>query len=261
VWLSDSPVARFGPNGSTVAIYEILAGKTLRITVANLMHYGIRSFQRSLLMTAVLASQWLLAPCFAQTPPRQLNPVSASSELDREPTSGLRLGPLQISFEESGLKEIGVKMHNVIIHHAWPQGEERGYSYLCFTAITDSRRERWWLLSDDFFGGGPDYPLTGVFAEQLAPSDTPTQDCPAPPPRFLAASFDNHVWLGSSSGDLKNAFGSEPPARGWFRYSHVKDEMDSNQGKPVDSQVSTWFDVKIAHGVVVAVRVLQMSST
>jgi hypothetical protein len=230
-------------------------------TVANLMHCGIRSFQRSHLIAAVLAAQWLLAPCSAQTPPRQLNPVSASSDLDRKPTSGLRLGPLQISFEETGLKEIGVDMHNVIIHHAWPQGEERGYSYVCLTAITHSRRERWWFLSDDFFGGGPDYPLTGVFAEQLAPSDTPTQDCPAPPPQFLSASFDNHVWLGSSSRDLKNAFGSEPPARGWFRYSNVMDETGSNHGKRVESPVTTWFDVKLAQGVVVAVRVLQMSST
>jgi hypothetical protein len=212
-------------------------------------------------MAVLLALQWLLASCLAQTPPRQFNRVSASSELDRKPTMGLRLGPQQISFEETALRDIGVKMHNVIVLHALPTGDERGYSYLCFTAITDSRRERWWLLSDDFFGGAPDYPITGVFAEKLTPSDMPTHKCPSPPPQFLSASFDNHLWLGSSSGDLKRAFGPDPSPRGWFRYSSVKDEMDSSHGKPVDSQVTTWFDVKMADGIVVALRALRMSST
>jgi hypothetical protein len=225
------------------------------------MRYRFRSLQHKRLVGALLAFQCLLASCFAQAPPHQLNRVSASSELDRKPTTGLRLGPQQISFEETGLKDIGVGMHNVIVHHALPKGDERGYSYLCFTAITDSHRERWWLLSDDFFGGAPNYPITGVFAEKLDLSDKPTQNCPAPPPQFLTASFDNHLWLGSSSDDLKKVFGSELPARGWFRYSSVNDETDSSHGKPVEFQVTTWFDVKMADGIVVAVRALQMSNT
>jgi hypothetical protein len=225
------------------------------------MNCGIKALKRRRFPAVLLVYQGLVTVSLAQTPPSQLTNVPGASEIDLQPTTGLRLGTLQIEFEQTGLRTIGPEMHNVVIRHAQPKGDERGYSWLCFTAARDSHRERWWLMSDDALGGAPDYLITGVFVEQLAPTAMPTAACPAPPPQFLQASFDHQIWLGSPSGAIKSAFGSEPSLHGWFRYSNVRKQIDSNHGKPVEWEVHSWFDVKIADGVVVAVRAVQMSTT
>ena len=212
-------------------------------------------------MAVLVIAQGLLTQSFAQTPPSELARVPAVSETGVRPTADIRLGALRIQFEETGLQTIGPEMHNVVIHHAQPKGDERGYSWLCFTVVRHSRAERWWLMSDDEFGGAPDFAITGIFAERLKPSAVPTAACPEPPPQFLPASLDDRVWVGSQAAAIKSAFGSEPPSNGWHRYSNVGKQIDSSHGKAEEWTVQSWLDVKLKAGVVVALRAVQMSSS
>jgi hypothetical protein len=215
--------------------------------------------------TAAIAALWQLATvqCVAQQPPHELTDVPTVKELATKPSASLKIGTLEIKFEETTLQSIGLELHNVLIQHSQPKGDEHsGHSWLCFTVIGDSHRERLWLMSDDEFGGGRDNAVTGIYAVQLVGSAAPTEKCPESPRQFGSLNFDNHLWLGASVRDVEAAFGSALPASdGWWRYSCVGKETDARQGKPVEFDVFSRFDIKLQHGIVTAIRASQISST
>jgi hypothetical protein len=215
--------------------------------------------------TAIVAALWQLATtrCLAQQPPHELTDIPTVKELATKPAASLKIGTLEIKFEEATLQSIGLELHNVLIQHSQPKGEEHsGYSWLCFTVVSGSHRERLWLMSDDEFGGSRDNAVTGIHAVQLAGSAAPTEKCPEPPRQFGSLNFDNHLWLGASVHDIEGALGSAPPkSDGWWRYSCMGKETDSSRGKPVEFDVYSRFDIKLQNGIVTAIRASQISST
>jgi hypothetical protein len=211
----------------------------------------------------LVTAQALLRPSFAQIPPTEFPPsglprVAASSKMDSRLTADLRLGNVRIHFEKTGLLALGVDMHNLVIGHTRGKGDEDGSSWLCFTVVRDFHAERWWLMSDDQFGGAPDYAITGVIAERLKPPAVPTTTCPEPPPQFAPASLDQHLWLGSRASAIESVLGRKPPSTGWHRYTNVTEQTDSHG---TEWFVQSWLDVKLESGVIVALRAVQMTSS
>jgi hypothetical protein len=97
-----------------------------------------------------------------------------------------------------------------------------------------------------FLGRLRDNAVTGIYAVQLVGSAAPTEKCPESPRQFGSLNFDNHLWLGASVRDVEAAFGSALPASdGWWRYSCVGKETDARQGKPVEFDVFSRFDIKL----------------
>ena len=106
-------------------------------------------------------------------------------------------------------------------------------------------------------GGAPDYAITRVFAERVKTSVVPTTTCPEPPPKFLPARLDEHLWVGSRAAEIYSVLGRKPPLTGWARYSNVVKEIDSHG---TERSVWSWLDVRVEAGVIVAIRAMQMSS-
>lgn len=208
---------------------------------------------------AVIVALGLWTQSFAQMPPSELPRASVTSKIDVRPTADLRLGDLRIEFEKTGLQTVGLAMHNLAIGHTLAKGDESGYSWLCFTAVHDSHAERWWLMSDDEFGGAPDYAITGVYVERLKSSVSPTTSCPEPPPQFLPASLDQRLWVGSQAAEVSRALGSKLPSTGWHRYSNVTKQSDCS--RCTEWFVQSWLDGKVEAGVIVALRAVQMTSS
>jgi hypothetical protein len=166
---------------------------------------------------------------------------------------------MRVEFEGTdGLLSIGLAMHNLAMGQSLPKGDDSGYSWLCFTVPRGAYAERWRLMSDSDFGGGPDYAVTGIFVEELKPSVAPTTTCPEPPPQFLPASLDKRLWVGSEAATIKNLFGVKPTSAGWHRYSNVTKKVD---GHGTEWFVHSWLDVKVDAGVIVALRAVQRTSS
>lgn len=218
----------------------------------------MRSSKRQRWLVFLVATLGFLVRSFAQTPPIEFPRISGATKVDARLTADLYLGRQRIEFEGAGLQAVGLEMHNLAMGHALPRGDEPGYSWLCFTVALGSHAERWWLMSDDEFGGAPDYAITGVYAEQLKPSGAPTTTCPEPPSQYLAASLDGSLWVGSRAATIKHLFGPEPPPTGWHRYSNVTRRLDSHGAEWF---VQSWLDVKVEGGVIVALRAVQMTGS
>lgn len=207
---------------------------------------------------SVLVAQTFMTQSFAQTPPSELARISPATVIGQRLTADVRLGKLRIQFEKAGLLTVGIDMHNLAIGQAHPKGDERGYSWLCFTVARTHHTERWWLMSDAEFGGAPDYAITGVFAERVKSSVVSTTSCPAPPSQFLPASLDKHLWVGSQVSEIKSLLGSRPPSAGWHRYSNLTKQIDASG---TEWFVQSWLDVKVEAGIIVALRAVQMTSS
>ena len=200
-----------------------------------------------------------LAQVFAHALPSELPSASGTTEVDVRLTADLHLGKMRVEFEGSdGLLSIGSAMHNLVMGQSLPRGDDPGYSWLCFTVAHGSYSERWRLMSDSDFGGGPDYAITGIFVEQLKPSLAPRTTCPETPPQFLPASLDKHLWVGSGVAAIKSLFGLKLPSRGWHRYSNVTKRVDS---RGTEWFVHSWLDIKVEDGVIVALRAVQRTSS
>lgn len=223
------------------------------------MNRYLRQLKNLRWMSAVIVAQGFSTLSFAQIPPSELPRVSVTNKIDVRPTADLRLGDLRIEFEKTGLQTVGLQMHNLAIGHTLAKGDESGYSWLCFTAVHGSYAERWWLMSDDEFGGAPDYAITGVYVERLKSSVVSTTTCPEPPPQFLPASLDQRLWVGARATEISRALGSKAPSTGWHRYSNVTKRSDCS--RCTEWFVQSWLDVKVEAGVVVALRAVQMTSS
>lgn len=226
------------------------------------MRHCIRPLERRRWLAALVTAQGLFTPSFAQIPPGERPPrespgISAAAKIDLRLTADLRLGDLRVEFGKTGLRTVGQDMHNLVIGHTPEKGAESGLSWLCFTVVRNSYAERWWLMSDDEFGGAPEYAITRVFAQRVKPSVAPTATCPEPSPKFLPARLDERLWVGSRAAEIDRVIGRKPLSTGWHRYSNVSTQTDSHGTERV---VRSWLDVKVEAGAIVAIRAMQMSS-
>jgi len=125
------------------------------------------------------------------------NPVT----LGADPVRPLLLGALRISLDSATLadtrKAIGAGV---------PQRQGKGtdaLDWLCYTLADAAPAQRVWLTSSELSRGRID----AVVATELAAGAAPSPECPDLPARFKPVRFDDGLWLGTPSTELRKSLG------------------------------------------------------
>ncbi|HEY9025422.1 MAG TPA: hypothetical protein VIP05_14060 [Burkholderiaceae bacterium] len=125
--------------------------------------------------------------------------------LAADPVRPLMLGTLRVSLDSTTLadarKAIGAGV---------PQRQGKGtdsLDWLCYTVSDAAPAQRLWLTSSELSRGRID----AVVATDLAAGAAATPECPDLPPRFKPVRFDDGLWLGTPSSELRKSLGI--PAR------------------------------------------------
>jgi len=122
-----------------------------------------------------------------------------------DPVRPLLMGALRVSLDAATLadtrKAIGAGV---------PQRQGKGtdaLDWLCYTLSDTAPAQRLWLTSSELSRGRID----AVVAAELPPGSAASPQCPALPPQFRPVRFEDGLWLGTPSAELRKALGI--PAR------------------------------------------------
>ena len=121
-----------------------------------------------------------------------------------DPVRPLLMGSLRVTLDGSSLagtlQAIGVGA---------PQRQGKGtdaLDWLCYTLSDATPAQRLWLTSSELSRGRID----AVVATDLPAGAGPTPQCPDLPARFKPVRFDDGLWLGGLSAELRKALGIPP---------------------------------------------------
>jgi len=121
--------------------------------------------------------------------------------LATDPVRPLMLGLLRVSLDSTTLvdarKAIGAGV---------PQRQGKGtdsLDWLCYTVADAAPAQRLWLTSSELSRGRID----AVVATDLAAGAAATPECPDLPARFKPVRFDDGLWLGTPSNELRKSLG------------------------------------------------------
>ncbi len=160
----------------------------------------------------IRSSPWLLAlalsgapAAFAQAgtlPPPWPTFKDEPLPLAADPVRPLLLGTLRVTLDGTTLSNA---RQAIGIGASQRQGSgTEALDWLCYT-LTDpaAAPQRMWLTSSELSRGRID----GVIASDLAAGAVATPDCPELPARFRPVRFDDGLWLGTPSSELRKALG------------------------------------------------------
>jgi len=121
--------------------------------------------------------------------------------LAADPVRPLLLGSLRVSLDSTTLvdarKAIGAGV-------AQRQGKGTdSLDWLCYTVADAAPAQRLWLTSSELSRGRID----AVVATDLAAGAAATPECPDLPARFKPVRFDDGLWLGTPSSELRRSLG------------------------------------------------------
>jgi hypothetical protein len=121
--------------------------------------------------------------------------------LGADPVRPLMLGALRLPLDSATLadtrKAIGAGV---------PQRQGKGtdsLDWLCYTVSDASPVQRLWLTSSELSRGRID----AVVATELAAGSAASAECPDLPSKFKPVRFDDGLWLGTPSNELRKALG------------------------------------------------------
>lgn len=147
---------------------------------------------------------WLTAPLAAETAPSPPPwPVAKESPvtLGTDPVRPLLLGSLRVTLDGSTLADT-----RLAIGLGTSQRQGKGtdaLDWLCYTLPDAAAAQRLWLTSSELSRGRID----AVVAADLPAGATATPECPDLPARFRPVRFDDGLWLGGLSAELRKALG------------------------------------------------------
>jgi hypothetical protein len=185
----------------------------------------IRSPSRllALLLTGAAIASWHGAPHAAETAPAP-PPWPASKDspfvLAADPVRPLLLGPLRVTLDGSTLA--ATRLAIGIGASQRQGGGTDALDWLCYTLSDAAPAQRLWLTSSELSRGRID----AVVAADLPGGAAATAQCPELPPRFRPVRFDDGLWLGGLSGELRRALGI--PARGGPHFSSLFQGQSGN---------------------------------
>ena len=170
----------------------------------------IRSKPRlfALVVLGVTFAAWHGAPRAADTsvlPPPWPALRDPTVTLATDPVRPLLMGSLRVTLDGSTLAATGQA-----IGAGTPQRQGKGtdaLDWLCYTLSDAASAQRLWLTSSELSRGRID----AVVAAEMPPGSAPTPQCPDLPARFRPVRFDDGLWLGGMSAELRKALGI--PAR------------------------------------------------
>lgn len=164
------------------------------------------------------AATFLLAlPGAAATPPPEIQFERAwNATVQSKPTSGLRMGTLRVTFEETTLDEVRNAASTGQIERKGDAGES--IYWLCYTNLTKHGTERIWIVAHGEMGG-PDHTIGRISAERTA-GRVATKDCPALPTKMQPVSLDNEIWLNTPEKTAKKLGKPSNETGAWRSYEH-----------------------------------------
>jgi hypothetical protein len=130
-----------------------------------------------------------------------------------DPVHPLLMGSLRITLDGATLTDT----RNAIgagVSQRQGKGTD-GLDWLCYTLSDTAPMQRLWLTSSELSRGRID----AVVAADLPAGATPLPQCPELPARFKPVRFDDGLWLGGVSGELRKALGI--PAKGGPSFSSL----------------------------------------
>jgi hypothetical protein len=175
----------------------------------------IRTTRRlsTLLVLAASALAWQGSGRAAESPGPPPWPVMKESPtpLAVDPVRPLLMGSLRVTLDGSMLADtrqaIGAGMSQ-----RQGQGTD-ALDWLCYTLSDAVPAQRLWLTSSELSRGRID----AVVATDLPSGASLSPQCPELPPRFKPVRFDDGLWLGAMSNELRRALGI--PAKVGPRFS------------------------------------------
>jgi len=153
---------------------------------------------------------------FAQTSvPPPAWPATADSPvtLATDPVRPLLMGSLRITLDGATLADT-----RTAIGAGLAQRQGKGtdaLDWLCYTVSDTAPRQRLWLTSSELSRGRID----AVVATELPEGAAASPQCPDLPARFKPVRFDDGLWLGGVSAELRKALGI--PARNGPHFSSL----------------------------------------
>jgi len=135
----------------------------------------------------------------------------APVSLAADPVRPLLMGGLRVTLDGSTLTDIRQQ-----IGAGERQRQGKGtdaLDWLCYTLPDTAPAQRVWLTSSELSRGRID----AVVATDLPPGVVATPQCPDLPARFKPVRFDDGLWLGTMSAELRKSLGV--PAKGGPTYS------------------------------------------
>jgi hypothetical protein len=141
---------------------------------------------------------------FAETnvaPPAWPASKDAPVALAADPVRPLLMGSLRITLDGSTLADT-----RATIGAGVSQRQGKGtdaLDWLCYTVSDTVPRQRVWLTSSELSRGRID----AVVAADLPDGTAPAANCPDLPARFKPVRFDDGLWLGGMSTELRKALG------------------------------------------------------
>jgi hypothetical protein len=121
--------------------------------------------------------------------------------LAADPVRPLLLGALKVTLDGSSLVDV-----RQAIGAGVSQRQGKGtdsLDWLCYTISDVAPLQRLWLTSSELSRGRID----AVVAADLPAGAVPTAQCPDLPPKFKPVRFDDGLWLGNVSADLRRTLG------------------------------------------------------
>ncbi len=121
--------------------------------------------------------------------------------LAADPVRPLLLGTLRVTLDGSSLADI-----RQAVGAGVSQRQGKGtdsLDWLCYTVADAAPMQRLWLTSSELSRGRVD----AVVAIDLPAGAAPTPQCPDLPARFKPVRFDDGLWLGGVSSELRKTLG------------------------------------------------------
>ena len=157
--------------------------------------------------TAAFAADTVMPP--PAWPAIQDSPVNVSAD----PVRPLLMGALRITLDGSTLADT-----RQAIGAGIPQRQGKGtdaLDWLCYTVSDTAPMQRVWLTSSELSRGRID----AVVAADMPAGTAATPQCPDLPPKFKPVRFDDGLWLGGMSAELRKVLGV--PARPGASFSSL----------------------------------------
>ena len=149
-----------------------------------------------LLLGAATASAETVVPPPAWPATRD-TPVTLAAD----PVRPLMMGSLKVTLDAITLADVRKSIGAGV-----SQRQGRGtdaLDWLCYTLSDAGPAQRLWLTSSELSRGRVD----AVVAADLPPGAAASPECPDLPPKFKPVRFDDGLWLGGLSNDLRKALG------------------------------------------------------
>jgi hypothetical protein len=171
--------------------------------------------------------------------------VKDSVSLAADPVRPLMLGALRVTLDGSTLAATRAAIGAGVLQR---QGKGTdALDWLCYSVPDSVPRQRLWLTSSELSRGRID----AVVAADLPDGAAPSPQCPDLPARFRPVRFDDGMWLGGMSAELRKA--RAIPARNGPRFSSLF------QGQAGDLAMVSSTVIEFSGGRVVSLHVAHSS--